>query len=300
MVRTFGRVCEPGLFACVCGFVALSRSVCVRASYAMLTFATTLCYALVTPTIHPWVPERHGFLTGNLRARRSPKFQVNEVIGLMSAKSTYLPSTSPVDYEVKATHVVPPHVLSTIDSVVDALHSTAPSASMPCEPYAQADHQLRPLSPCAMSRRELAPSFSRAASSLRCTRSARRARAILSSARVVSAAGLHTGCLQLQQDQPPVASTSSVFSGSLTGVCSSSVRALSALISASIQSLNGLERCTWRLMATDCAWATNVVATQVASSTQFPNSSSSCEALGCALLAHIALRGPCAKWAPPG
>ena len=60
MVRTFGRVCEPGLFACVCGFVALSRSVCVRASYAMLTFATTLCYALVTPTIHPWVPERHS------------------------------------------------------------------------------------------------------------------------------------------------------------------------------------------------------------------------------------------------
>ena len=84
---------------------------------------------------------------------------MNEVIGLMSAKSTHLPSTSPVDYEVKATHVVPPHVLSTIDSVIDALHSTAPSASMPCEPYAQADHQLRPLSPCAMSRRELAPSF---------------------------------------------------------------------------------------------------------------------------------------------
>eukprot|EP00966_Prymnesium_polylepis_P306099 7073350-Prymnesium_polylepis.1 len=25
----------------------------------MVTLATTLCYALVTPTIHPWVPERH-------------------------------------------------------------------------------------------------------------------------------------------------------------------------------------------------------------------------------------------------
>eukprot|EP00966_Prymnesium_polylepis_P080000 1853551-Prymnesium_polylepis.1 len=53
----------------------------------------------------------------------------------MSAKSTHLPSTSPVDYEVKATHVVPPHVLSTIDSVIYALHSTAPSASMPCIIY---------------------------------------------------------------------------------------------------------------------------------------------------------------------
>jgi hypothetical protein len=198
----------------------------------------------------------------------------------MSAKPFHPLAASPVDREAVTTSTTPLRALSTIDSVHDALHSTAPSAVMPCEHTAQLDHHMRPLTPCAMSRRELAPSFSRAASSLRCTRSARRARAILSSARVVSAAGLHTGCLQLQQDQPPVASTSSVFSGSLTGVCSSSVRALSALISASIQSLNGLERCTWRLLATDCAWATNVVATQVASSTQFPNSSSSCEALG--------------------
>eukprot|EP00966_Prymnesium_polylepis_P137503 3177586-Prymnesium_polylepis.1 len=30
---------------------------------------------------------------------------------------------------------------------------------MPCEHTAQFDHNLRPLTPCAMSRRELAPSF---------------------------------------------------------------------------------------------------------------------------------------------
>ena len=143
MVRTFGRVCEPGLFACVCGFVALSRSVCVRASYAMLTFATTLCYALVTPTIHPWVPERHGFLTGNLRARRSPKFQVNEVIGLMSAKSTHLPSTSPVDYEVKATHVVPPHVLSRL-STASSMHCIRQLPRRQCH----VSHTPRPITNC--------------------------------------------------------------------------------------------------------------------------------------------------------
>ena len=101
-------------------------------------------------------PRLYGFLS---RAPSSPKLQVNKVIELMSAKSTHLPSTSPGDYEVKTTQVVPFHVLSTTDSVIDASHSTAPSASMPCEHYAQSDHHLRPLFPCAMSRRELAPSI---------------------------------------------------------------------------------------------------------------------------------------------
>ena len=37
---------------------ALARFVCVRALYAMVTLATTLCYALETPTTHAWVTER--------------------------------------------------------------------------------------------------------------------------------------------------------------------------------------------------------------------------------------------------
>ena len=103
MVRTFGRVCEPGLFACVCGFVALSRSVCVRASYAMLTFATTLCYALVTPTIHPWVPERHTTVFANfLTPSLDPEMSSHAAQMSHAARSWSAPSKVPHQSSAKA------------------------------------------------------------------------------------------------------------------------------------------------------------------------------------------------------
>ena len=86
----------------------------------MLTFATTLCYALLTPTTRPWVPERHGFLSG---AHSSPKYSMTEVIERMSAKPVHPLAASPVDREAVTMSTTPLRALSTIDSVHDASHS---------------------------------------------------------------------------------------------------------------------------------------------------------------------------------